>query len=96
MTSDSPKNNIEPLREAVGEHPLLATTEQLTDATETLDVGPPNAAFALACLARVGEMPDGSASALFTLGRTAGWMAHVLEQYNRDQLLRPRAQYGGT
>ena len=87
---------VEPLREAVGEHPLLATTERLADATERLDIGPPNAAFALACLARVGEMPDGSASALFTLGRTAGWMAHVLEQYNRDQLLRPRAQYGGT
>lgn len=87
---------VEPLRNAVGEHSVLATTERLADATERLDIGPPNAAFALACLARVGEMPDGSASALFALGRTAGWMAHVLEQYNRDQLLRPRAQYGGT
>jgi citrate synthase len=85
---------VEPLREVVDEHPVLAAADRLEAATDRLDIGPPNAAAALGCLARVGGMPEGSASALFAVGRTAGWMAHILEQYDRDQLLRPRARYG--
>jgi citrate synthase len=27
------------------------------------------------------------------VGRCAGWIAHVLEQYETGQLLRPRARY---
>ena len=37
----------------------------------------------------------GSALMLFALGRTAGWMAHAMEQYALDQLIRPRAAYTG-
>jgi citrate synthase len=32
---------------------------------------------------------------LFALGRTAGWIAHCLEQYALGQLIRPRAEYTG-
>lgn len=32
---------------------------------------------------------------LFALGRSAGWLAHVLEQYANNRLLRPRAAYTG-
>src|SRR5205807_1530504 len=31
----------------------------------------------------------------FALGRTAGWIAHVLEQRQEPALLRPRARYIG-
>ena len=51
--------------------------------------------FALAVLARVLKMPEGSGIALFTLARTAGWIGHILEQYAKDQLIRPRAKYIG-
>lgn len=32
---------------------------------------------------------------LFALARTAGWLAHILEQYQDNRLLRPLAQYTG-
>lgn len=33
---------------------------------------------------------------LFALGRTGGWAAHVMEQYEDNRLIRPRANYTGT
>jgi citrate synthase len=38
-------------------------------------------------------MPRGAAAGLFAVGRCAGWIAHVLEQYESGQLLRPRARF---
>jgi citrate synthase len=32
---------------------------------------------------------------LFACSRIAGWTAHVLEQYDNNRLMRPRAQYTG-
>ena len=32
---------------------------------------------------------------LFAVGRTAGWIAHCIEQYPSPQLIRPRAEYIG-
>lgn len=40
-------------------------------------------------------LPPGSAAGLFSLGRCAGWIAHVLEQRESGTLLRPRARYVG-
>jgi citrate synthase len=33
---------------------------------------------------------------IFALARTAGWIAHILEQYSDNRLLRPRALYTGS
>lgn len=51
--------------------------------------------FGLVALCRALALPAGSAAALFALGRTAGWVAHVLEQRASPALLRPRARYVG-
>jgi citrate synthase len=32
---------------------------------------------------------------VFAVSRTAGWVAHVLEQYADNRLIRPRAEYLG-
>ena len=40
-------------------------------------------------------LPSGSAAAIFAVGRSAGWVAHVLEQRAAGFLLRPRARYVG-
>ena len=55
----------------------------------------PNVDFALVVLAQVLNLPPESALALFALGRTVGWIAHAIEQYQREELLRPRAHYVG-
>lgn len=54
----------------------------------TLDLG-------LVALSGALGFPPGSAVALFAIGRTAGWIAHVLEQRKADFVLRPRARYVG-
>ncbi len=53
----------------------------------TLDVG-------LVAIAHALGVP-GAASAIFALGRCAGWAAHVIEQREAGFLLRPRARYIG-
>ena len=55
----------------------------------------PNIDTALAALEQHLMLPDGSAMAIFSVGRTAGWIAHALEQRQDGQLIRPRATYIG-
>ena len=55
----------------------------------------PNVDFALAAAATVLELPQNAALALFVTGRTVGWIAHAIEQYESGVLIRPRARYTG-
>jgi len=54
----------------------------------TLDAG-------LVTLCHCLSLPPGSAATLFAVGRSAGWVAHALEQRAAGYLLRPRARYVG-
>jgi citrate synthase len=53
----------------------------------------PGVAVALVVLCRALGLPDGTATAAWIISRTAGWVAHVLEQRSQAFLLRPRARY---
>jgi citrate synthase len=55
----------------------------------------PNVDFALAATAIGLELPRDSALGLFIIGRTVGWIAHAIEQYESGVLIRPRARYLG-
>jgi citrate synthase len=55
----------------------------------------PNIDFAHAAMARVLGLPRQAPITMFAGGRTAGWIAHALEQYQTRQLIRPRARYTG-
>ena len=55
----------------------------------------PNVDFGLTALAWTLNLPTGAPLALFALGRTVGWIGHAIEQYEIDQLIRPRARYVG-
>jgi citrate synthase len=56
----------------------------------------PSLDYALVAIQRTLCLPSGTAFLLFALGRTAGWIAHALEQRASGQLIRPRAVYVGS
>ena len=55
----------------------------------------PNVDFALAAAALGLGLPRDGALAMFIVGRTVGWIAHAIEQYESGLLIRPRARYLG-
>lgn len=55
----------------------------------------PNVDLALAAVTSALNLPPGSALGLFLVGRTVGWIAHAIEQYESGVLIRPRARYIG-
>ncbi|HXC79229.1 MAG TPA: citrate/2-methylcitrate synthase [Candidatus Acidoferrum sp.] len=54
-----------------------------------------NVDFALAALARGGRMVRGASEAIFAIARTAGWIAHAMEEYSIGVEVRPRMIYMG-
>ncbi|MDF1554780.1 MAG: citrate/2-methylcitrate synthase [Deferrisomatales bacterium] len=56
----------------------------------------PRQELAVATLAIVMGLPEHCGSALYALARTAGWVAHVVEQRLAGTLLRPRARFVGA
>jgi len=56
----------------------------------------PSIEMGLVALSAALDLPERSAGALWALGRTAGWIAHVMEQRLAGYLLRPRARYVGA
>jgi citrate synthase len=83
------------LRETAGGSPRLAVVEALLEAAADRGLPAPNVDLALAALAHVAGMTRGAAEAVFAVARTAGWIAHALEEYERDTPIRPRALYTG-
>ncbi len=67
----------------------------LDTVTELVGVAP-NLDFGLVAVCRALALPLGSAVGLMALARTAGWIAHALEQYPDERLIRPRARYTGA
>lgn len=56
----------------------------------------PNIDTALSALERAFDLPEGAALDLFTIGRSAGWVAHAIEQRLTGPLIRPRARFVGA
>jgi citrate synthase len=65
------------------------------DAASRLTGHHPNVDFALAAVVAALGLPDGASLALFVVGRSVGWIAHAIEQYDSRVLIRPRARYFG-
>lgn len=53
----------------------------------------PRVEMGVAAVSRALKLRPGASGAIFTLARTAGWIAHMLEQRTAGFLLRPRAKY---
>lgn len=76
-----------------GDSPEVQSVVALVDAMQQGGFGGPSIDVGLVAVARAIALPAGSATALFAIGRTAGWVAHSLEQYEAGFLVRPRARY---
>ena len=67
----------------------------LAAAGEALTGEKPNIDFALTALAEAAGLPPDAPFVLFAAARSAGWLAHALEQASTGRLIRPRARYVG-
>ncbi|MBY0275148.1 citrate synthase family protein [Candidatus Binatia bacterium] len=73
----------------------VALATSLVHAVRDLTGQLPNVDFGVVTLCRALRLPPGAALALLGIGRTVGWIAHGLEQYQEGRLIRPRARYSG-
>jgi citrate synthase len=55
----------------------------------------PNVDFYSASVYTSLEIPRDLFTPIFAISRTSGWTAHMLEQYENNRLIRPRAEYTG-
>ena len=83
------------LRATAAGSPRVQVVDALLEATTRRGLPEPNVDLALAALAHVTRMTRGAGEAIFAIARTAGWIAHALEEYARNTPIRPRAVYTG-
>lgn len=72
-----------------------ATVNRLLAFAAENSLPPPNIDFALAALAYCWSLSRGAGQAIFAVARTAGWIAHAIEEYERKASYRIRATYTG-
>jgi citrate synthase len=76
--------------------PRHTARDRLVQAMQRRSGQAPNLDFGLVALTRELAAPEGAAFALFAIGRSVGWLAHVFEQQAQGALIRPRAAYVGA
>ena len=83
------------IRTAAPDSDRLAVAEAVLAEAARRALPAPNIELALAVLASVAGMIPGAGEAVFAVARTAGWLAHALEEYARATPIRPRGVYIG-
>jgi citrate synthase len=72
--------------------PALAALRRLVEGETGIKV---NVDFALVAMRQALDLPAEAPFGLFAAARTAGWLAHAIEQVETGALIRPRARYVG-
>jgi citrate synthase len=83
------------IRAAAPDSARLAVAEAVLAEAARRALPAPNIELALAVLASVAGMIPGAGEVVFAVARTAGWLAHALEEYARATPIRPRGVYIG-
>ncbi len=86
---------LEMIRNLAPGSPRLAVADAVLAEARRRALPEPNIDFALAALADVAGLIRGAGEAVFAVARTAGWLAHALEEYARKAPIRPRGIYTG-
>jgi citrate synthase len=96
-TDGDPRANLllQVTREFAAGSPRLAVASAVLAEARRRALPQPNIEFALAVLTSVAGMVRGAGEAIFAVSRTAGWVAHALEEYERNIPIRPRGVYTG-
>jgi len=81
------------LRAAAPCHPALALADAVRAEAPRRHLPAPNVDLALGTFTRVAGMITGAGEAIFAIARTAGWLAHAMEEYDNPTRLRLRAAY---
>jgi citrate synthase len=86
---------LELLQPAAGDRARLRAVHALLDAAGSRALAAPNVDLALGALTTTCGLIPGSAQAIFAVARSAGLIAHALEEYVHRLRFRPRAAYVG-
>jgi citrate synthase len=86
---------FELLRKADRKHPKILAAQEIMAELRSRGLPEANIDMAVATLTSMAGMSAGAGEAIFAVARTAGWLAHALEEYQRRSPLRPRAVYVG-
>lgn len=84
------------LEEVPGTEPVLVAARDVVGTVSRERPLHANVDLALAALSVATGMPADAGEVIFAVARTAGWVAHALEEYaERPLRMRPRGQYAG-
>ncbi|WP_227983121.1 citrate/2-methylcitrate synthase [Nocardia spumae] len=81
---------VDAIREIAPDHPAVAVAEAISTELRIRRLPAINSDFGLGVLATVFDMVPGAGETVFAVARTAGWLAHALEEYESGTLIRPR------
>lgn len=77
---------LELLRRGAPGHPAIGVADRIVATVRRSSQLEPTVDFALAALARITRMPDDAGEVIFAIARSAGWIAHGLEEYDEEPL----------
>lgn len=77
---------LEMIRTANPASPALEAADRVIATVRRRSQLEPNIDLALAVLSAAARMPDDAGEVIFTLARTAGWIAHGIEEYGEEPL----------
>jgi len=84
------------LEQVPGAQPVIEMANEVVTTAGRVRPLHPNVDLALAVLSLTAAMPADAGEVIFAVGRTAGWVAHALEEYSERPLrMRPSGQYTG-
>jgi citrate synthase len=86
---------LDRVKEAYPDAEAVVLAENIEKAVFEMSGDHNNIDFSLVTLVNAIGLPRGTAMTLFALGRTIGWIGHVIEQYQSGTMIRPRARYTG-
>ena len=84
------------MEETMPRSSALSLSNAVIQKARALIAEEPNSDYALAVLAQSLNLPEGYGLGLFALGRTIGWQADAIEQYQSNLMIPPRARYVGV